>query len=117
MLNFPFLSHYGIIVDAEKRLVADYGSRGKRYVPLYVFMANRKTYSLHKSDFLESEPEVIAYKFDSLPEKPFSWFTNNCVQFMSNFGRPDLATREINKFLIFVFFNALLVTCMLSILK
>jgi hypothetical protein len=108
VLNFPFLAHYGVVADAERRIVVDYGSRGKRYVPLNIFMANRKKYKLYDSDVLGENYEVISGKFDLLPEKQFSWLTNNCVQFMSHFGRPDLAKQEVRKFVIFMLLLATL---------
>ena len=40
MLGFPFLNHYGIVVDAENGTIADFGSRGKRVVSMCEFMAN-----------------------------------------------------------------------------
>lgn len=72
-------------------------------------MANRKKYKLYDSDVLGESYEVISAKFDLLPEKPFSWLTNNCVQFMAYFGRPDLAKQEVRKFVIFMLLLATLI--------
>jgi len=44
-----------------------------------------------------------------LPEKPFSWLTSNCVQFMAHFGRHDLAKQEVRKFVIFLLLLATLI--------
>lgn len=100
VLTFPLLDHYGIVINAEEGLIADYGSRGKRYVSFAEFMSDKKTYKIYDSDYTKKSSALLRTKFDSLEDRPFSWLHHNCVQFMRHFGRPDLASLEFRKFIL-----------------
>jgi hypothetical protein len=100
MLGFPFLNHYGIIVDAENGTIADFGSRGKRVVSICEFMANKSSFELHNSNMTNCEPDEIFNRFQKVKSGPFTLHWNNCADFMKHFGRPDLYHKELNKLVV-----------------
>lgn len=109
VITFPLLDHYGIVINAEEGLIADYGSRGKRYVSFAKFMSDKKTYKVYDSEYVQKSSDALKSKFDSLEDKPFSWLHHNCVQFMRHFGRSDLASLEFRKFLLISFLAIIII--------
>ena len=102
MLAMPLLSHYGIVVNAEKGIIADFGSRGKRIVSICDFMAGKHDFAIHNSNVIDETPSAIKARFYAIKPGPFTLQWNNCADFMKHFGRPDLYHVEVMKLLAIV---------------
>ncbi len=114
MLAMPLLSHYGIVVDSERGIIADYGPRGKRILSICEFMAGKNDFALHHSNVIDETPSVIKARFDGITPGQFTLQWNNCADFMKHFGRHDLYHVELIKLLAIV---ATILTFILIVLK
>tara|TARA_R110001599_G_scaffold129074_2_gene303145 strand:- start:4464 stop:4844 length:381 start_codon:yes stop_codon:yes gene_type:complete len=97
VLGFPMFNHYGIVIDANRGIIGDFGSRKKRVIPFHEFMANKKSFELTNSNMVEKSSDEILNQFEKTTPGPFNLYWNNCADFMKNFGRPDLYHAEMKK--------------------
>ncbi len=95
MLGFPFLNHYGIVVNSDDGTIADFGSRGKRVISICEFMANETSMQIYESNMMDCTPDEILNRFESIQSGMFTVWWNNCADFMKHFGRPDLYHKEL----------------------
>lgn len=97
VLGTPIFNHYGIVIDADRGIIGDFGSRNKRVIPFHEFMANKKSFELTASNMLDKSSDDILEKFENTNPGTFSLYWNNCADFMKNFGRSDLYHAEMKK--------------------
>tara|TARA_R110001599_G_scaffold276676_1_gene478004 strand:- start:279 stop:656 length:378 start_codon:yes stop_codon:yes gene_type:complete len=102
MLGFPFLNHYGIVVDSDDGTIADFGSRGKRVISVCEFMANQTSMQIYQSNMMDSSPDEILKRFEKVKTGPFTIWWNNCADFMKHFGRADLYHKELRAFFVII---------------
>jgi len=97
MMGFPMFNHYGIVIDAENGIIADYGSRGKRVGSITNFMAHLKKFKLHDSNMMGEDSDAILNRFEKVNTDGFEIWWDNCADFMKHFGRGDLYHTEAKK--------------------
>jgi len=77
----PFIKHYGVfVVIAGEKLVAHNPGREALIVPFDEFIKNRQVERVIRTDL---EAEKIIKKVEQCKDKGYSFFENNCEDFLS----------------------------------